>query len=175
VALKLNKLTVIGISRLSEPGYYGDGGGLVLQISRSGSKSWLFRYKRTGKVRELGLGSLRTIDLARAREASKQLRGTLASGVDPVDDRTAARAKAALERGRQMSFEQCAAAYIDAHRSSWKNAKHTAQWESTLGTYAYPLIAALPVADVDADLIVKVLKPVWNTKAETATRRRGRA
>lgn len=174
MALKLNKLTVIGIARLSEPGYYGDGGGLVLQISRSGSKSWLFRYKRLGKVRELGLGSLRTVDLARAREASKQLRGTLASGVDPLDDRTAARAKAALERGRQMSFEQCAAAYIDAHRSSWKNAKHTAQWESTLGTYAYPLIGGLPVADVDTDLIVKVLKPVWNTKTETATRLRGR-
>lgn len=174
MALKLNKLTVIGIARLSEPGYYGDGGGLVLQVSSSGSKSWLFRYKRLNKVRELGLGSLRDIDLARARDDAKRLRTMLNDGLDPLDERRAERARVALERGRQMSFDQCAAAYIDAHRSSWKNAKHAAQWESTLGTYVSPLIGALPVAEVDTDLVVHVLRPIWNTKTETATRLRAR-
>jgi integrase len=73
-----------------------------------------------------------------------------------------------------MTFDQCAAAYIDAHRSGWKNAKHADQWKNTLATYASPIIGALPVADVDTDLVVKVLTPIWTTRTETATRVRGR-
>jgi hypothetical protein len=80
----------------------------------------------------------------------------------------------ALQRARSMTFDQCAAAYIDTHRSGWKNAKHAEQWKSTLATYASPVIGALPIADVDTDLIVKVLSPIWGTRTETATRVRGR-
>ncbi|MEJ7807079.1 MAG: integrase arm-type DNA-binding domain-containing protein [Telluria sp.] len=172
--LILNKLTAVAILRLKEPGYYGDGGGLVLQVSLSGAKSWLFRYSRAGKKHEMGLGSLGTVDLAGARDKAKRCRAQLLEGQDPLDGRRTAKTNAALERGRQMTFDQCAAAYIDAHRSSWKNAKHAEQWENTLATYAGPLIGALPVATVDTDLIVKVLSPIWKTKTETATRLRGR-
>ena len=172
--LALNKLTFQGVLRLKSPGYYGDGGGLVLQVSTTGAKSWLFRYKRAGRIRELGLGSLRTFDLAGARDKAKRCREQLLEDQDPLDGRRSARTSAALERGRQMTFDQCAAAYIDAHRSSWKNAKHADQWENTLATYASPLIGALPVATVDTDLIVKVLSPIWKIKTETATRLRGR-
>jgi integrase len=172
--LNLNKLTAVAILRLKEPGYYGDGGGLVLQISSSGSKSWLFRYARDGTRREMGLGSLRTIDLAEAREAAARCRKLLQDNRDPLDERRIAKTNEALERGRQMTFDQCAAAYIDAHRSGWKNAKHADQWHNTLATYASPLIGALPVAAVDTDLIVKVLSPIWKEKTETATRLRGR-
>ena len=78
------------------------------------------------------------------------------------------------ELARLMTFDQCAAAYIDVHRSSWKIAKHARQWENTLATYASHLIGALPVAAVDTDLVVKVLGPIWGTRTETATRLRGR-
>jgi integrase len=170
----LNKLTAVTILRLKEPGYYGDGGGLVLQVSASGAKSWLFRYSRRGKKHEMGLGSLGTVDLAGARDKAKRCREQLLEDQDPLDGQRTAKTNAALERGRQMTFDQCAAAYIDAHRSSWKNAKHAEQWENTLATYASPLIGALPVATVDTDLIVKVLSPIWKNKTETATRLRGR-
>jgi integrase len=172
--LTLNKLTAVSILRLKVPGYYGDGGGLVLQVSSSGSKSWLFRYSCAGRKHEMGLGSVRTVDLAGAREKAKRCRAQLLEGKDPLDERRTANTTAALERGRQMTFDQCAAAYIDAHRSSWKNAKHAEQWENTLATYASPLIGVLPIAAVDTDLIVKVLSPIWKTKTETATRLRGR-
>lgn len=172
--LKLYKLTALGVLRLSKPGYYGDGGGLVLQVTTSGARSWLFRYRRGGKVREMGLGSFHTTDLAAAREAAKGCRQMLQNNLDPLEARNAAKAGAALERGRQMTFDQCAAAYIAAHRSSWKNAKHADQWTNTIASYASPLIGELPVALVDTDLIVKVLSPIWNAKTETATRLRGR-
>lgn len=68
-----------------------------------------------------------------------------------------------------MTFDDCAAAYIEAHRGGWRNAKHAAQWLNTLSTYASPVIGALPVAEVDTDLVVKVLAPIWSTKNETAT------
>ena len=73
-----------------------------------------------------------------------------------------------------VTFDQCAAAYIAAHRDSWRNPKHASQWENTLATYASPVIGALPVAEVDTPLVVKVLSPIWNIKTETAVRLRGR-
>ncbi len=172
--LNFNKLSALGVLRLKQAGYYGDGGGLVLQVSSSGAKSWLFRYRRGGRIREMGLGSIQTVDLARAREAAKRCRQMLQDDLDPLEERRAARIAAALERGRQMTFDQCAAAYIDAHRSSWKNAKHAEQWVNTIASYASPLIGELPVATVDTDLIVKVLSPIWKTKTETSVRLRGR-
>jgi integrase len=73
-----------------------------------------------------------------------------------------------------MTFRQCAEAYIEAHRPSWKNAKHAAQWPSTLETYVYPVFGDSPVQAVDVGLIMRVLEPIWKTKTETASRLRGR-
>lgn len=73
-----------------------------------------------------------------------------------------------------MNFDACAAAYIEAHRSEWKNPKHVQQWENTLSTYAYPVLGGLPVSSIDEALVLKVLMPIWKEKTETATRLRGR-
>lgn len=79
----------------------------------------------------------------------------------------------ALSRAQAKTFDQCAAAYISAHRGSWKSAKHAAQWETSLANYASPVFGALPVADVDTDLVVSALRPIWDIKTETAIRLRG--
>jgi hypothetical protein len=81
--LNLNKLTALAVSRTSKPGYYGDGGGLWLQVASSGSKSWIFRFKVGGRQREMGLGGLRTVDLARARVLARECRSLLLDGKDP--------------------------------------------------------------------------------------------
>lgn len=98
----------------------------------------------------------------------------LLDGKDPLEARKAQVLAETLERARMMTFDQCAEAYISAHKGSWKNAKHLSQWENTLKTYASPIIGKLPVALVDTALVVKVLKPIWSTKTETATRVRSR-
>lgn len=174
MALSLNRLSALAVGRAKVPGYYCDGGGLLLQVSRSGSKSWIFRYRMNGKQREMGLGSLLAVDLADVRERARQCRMLLLDGNDPIAARRDRQVAGALERARQMTFDQCAKAYIAAHRHSWKNAKHSAQWESTLATYVAPVIGDLPVAAVDTDLVVKVLSAIWLTRTETATRIRGR-
>jgi integrase len=101
-------------------------------------------------------------------------RRQLAAGTDPIADRNSARASEAIFRARAKTFDQCAAAYIKAHRATWKSAKHAAQWESTLATYASPTFGSTPVADVDTELVMSVLRPIWDTKTETAVRLRGR-
>jgi integrase len=172
--LNLNKLSALAVTKTSKPGYYGDGGGLWLQVAKTGSKSWIFRFKVAGRQREMGLGGLHTVELAKARVLARECRALLLDGKDPIEARKAVRLADALQRARAMTFDQCAAAYIDAHRGSWKNAKHADQWKNTLSSYASPIIGALPVADVDTDLVVKVLSPIWGARTETATRVRGR-
>lgn len=174
MALNVNKLSALAVSKMTKPGYYGDGAGLYLQVSQSGSKSWIFRFTLASKQREMGLGAVHTVDLATARVKAKACRLLLLDGKDPLEVRKASKLAEALEAARMITFDQCASAYIAAHRGGWKNAKHAAQWVSTLATYASPIIGALPVAAVDTALVVKVLGPIWQDKTETATRLRGR-
>jgi integrase len=170
----INKLSAIKVRSVTRPGMYGDGAGLWLQVSKSGAKSWIFRYDFCGRRREMGLGSCHTVDLALAREKAKQCRLVLLEKRDPIEARDKARAEYVHQQAKRVTFDECASAYISAHRGSWKSAKHAAQWETTLAMYASPVIGALPVADVDTVLVVKVLRPIWTTKTETATRLRGR-
>lgn len=170
----LNKLSAVSVSKLSSPGNYGDGGGLWLQVSGSGSKSWTFRFTLAGRTREMGLGPLHTVSLSMAREKALQCRRLVEAGTDPIVARDAAKAALALSAARHRTFDQCAAAYIKAHRGSWKSAKHAAQWESTLAAYASPVFGSLSVADVDTELVVRALGPIWESRTETAKRLRGR-
>lgn len=170
----VEKLTALAVNRAKEPGYYGDGGGLYLQVSKTSTKSWIFRYVRAGKERQMGLGPLHTVSLAQAREEARKYRSMLLAGEDPLESRRARQLEETLERAKTITFDFCAKAYIDAHRGSWKNAKHAAQWESTMATYASPVIGKLPVASIDTALVVKVLQPIWEEKTETATRVRSR-
>jgi integrase len=171
---KDNRLTARTVEQAKKPGYHGDGGGLVLRVADNGNKVWLYRYKTNGRVREMGLGPIRDVSLAEARDAAREARRLRRAGIDPIDAKRERKAAAQLDAARTISFSQCAAAYIENHRASWSNPKHAAQWEATLRTYAYPVFGHLPVTAVDTALVVKVLDPIWSAKPETASRLRGR-
>ena len=164
-----NKLTALKVAKLTEPGRYGDGQGLWLQVSESGTKAWLFRYMQDGRARQMGLGGLHTVSLAEARLSAREARRTLLDGFDPIDFKHEKRTAKRLEAARSMTFRQCADDYVMAHSGAWKNAKHRAQWQTTLDTYAHPLIGGLPVASIDIALILKILRPIWQDKPETAS------
>ena len=165
-------LTALAVARATRPGMYADGGGLYLQVSHEGARSWIFRYRSNGRTtpRDMGLGSLLTVTLAEARERARIARGQLLDGADPIETRRAARAKAT----KFTTFKECAAAYIEAHQPGWRNEKHAEQWRTSLETYAYPALGSFSVHAVDVDLVMKVLEPIWNEKTETAARIRGR-
>ncbi|VVE37428.1 integrase [Pandoraea pneumonica] len=120
----------------------------------------------------MGLGPIHTIGLAEARSRALDCRRLLLDGVDPIDSRNASRLANASASG--VTFQHCADKYIEAHKASWKNAKHVDQWTNTLATYASPIFGALPVSAVDTSLVMRVLEPIWVEKSETASRLRGR-
>lgn len=168
------------VKQAREPGVLIDGKGLRLRVTANAQtgavrKSWVLRVTVKGAgVRELGLGSASDLSLADARERATQARKLARDGIDPLLTRNVERAERAREANRAMTFKQCAEAYIEAHKASWRNAKHADQWTNTLTTYAYPVLGAQPVQAIDVALVMKVLDPIWQTKTETASRVRQR-
>lgn len=168
------RLSALQVSKLTKPGLYGDGGGLTLQITLAGVKSWLFRYMISGKAYGMGLGPTHTVSLAEARQKALSARKLILDGINPLSAKKQDQVATALANARMMTFDQCAEAYVSAHKAGWKNAKHANQWTNTLSTYASPIFGKLPVAEIDTGLVVKCLAPIWETKTETASRLRGR-
>jgi integrase len=174
VARILGRLTALKVARASKPGMHPDGGGLYLQVTGVGAKSWVYRFSLRGKSREMGLGSLSAVSLVDARAKAAECRRLRQEGVDPIDARKTTRAQFAFDAAKALTFKDAASAYIASHRTGWRNQKHAAQWESTLKTYAEPIIGSVSVQAIDTALVLKVLEPTWNTKPETAGRVRGR-
>ena len=159
----------------AKPGRYPDGGGLYLQVGPTGTKAWLYRFMLNGKAREMGLGAVDVVDVGTARAEAQECRKLVHKGIDPIEARRAGRLQSLIEASRNVTFKECAEAYIEAHRAGWKNAKHAAQWTATLETYCMPTLGKLPVSGIDTGLVLKVLEgDFWLTKTETATRVRGR-
>ena len=171
---EINRLTALTVTRTKKPGMYPDGGGLYLQVTKTGAKSWVYRFMLNGRARHMGLGPLNAVSLAEARVKATEARRLRVAGVDPISARKAEITQANLESGRAISFKIAAEKYIEAHQPGWRNAKHAAQWASSLETYAYPVLGALPVQGIDTGLVMKVLEPIWTKKTETASRVRGR-
>jgi integrase len=175
----IHRLSARAAATKNAPGIYADGGGLYLQVTRGSDgtarRSWLLRYRAPdGRRREMGLGPASHISLTDVRQAALAARTQARAGIDPIDARDSEKLRAAKKRAKVMTFRHCAEAYIAAHSSSWKNAKHRWQWENSLEVHVYPMLGSVRVSDVDADLVMRVLDPIWQTKTETATRVRGR-
>ena len=172
----IHKLTGADLKR-RQAGLIGDGNGLWLQITVGRNKptrSWLQRYTFNGRRREMGLGSVAIVSLTEARAASLQCRKLLHDGIDPIEHRKAERAARAAAAAKMMSFDECAAAYIGAHRHAWRSERHAQQWPTTLAKYVSPVFGRLPISQIDTAFVVKALRPVWERMPKTASRLRGR-
>jgi integrase len=180
------KLTALQVARAKAPGALGDGKGLYLNIAVGGTKSWIFRFTIAGRAREMGLGSLDDVPLAKARELARACRLLCKEGIDPIEERRARRAAQRVDHAHAITFRECAIAYLAAHRPGWKSARHAAQWLTTLETYAFPVLGSLPVVEIDVALVMRVLEQperpenknnpgnFWKDKPESASRVRGR-
>jgi integrase len=174
------KLSALQVARIKEPGYYGDGGGLWLQVTVGSDgkprKSWIYRFKKiNGKhTREMGLGPLSLFGLQEARTKAVAAARLRYEGIDPIEARRAASAHAKVAAAKEITFRECAESFISSHQARWHNAKHAAQWGSTLETYAYSVFGPLPIGAIDTALVSRVIEPLWSTKPETASRLRGR-
>lgn len=170
------ELTALHISRLSDPGHHSAGGvkGLYIYITQNGAKSWVLRTMVGSKRRHMGLGAYPTVGLAAAREKARLAHEKIQEGIDPIAHKRHAQTQLKAQQANNITFETATITYIQTHGDSWRNPKHRAQWESTLRTYAFPIIGALHVSDIHQEHVLQVLEPIWKTKTETASRLRGR-
>lgn len=151
-----------------------DGGGLYLQVTKTGGRSWLFRYMLKGKSYEMGLGSILNVSLAEARDLALKYRRLKSDGIDPIKSRDRDRQKRREEALGTITFKEAVEEFLRARDGEWKNPKHAAQWSNTLRDYAIPVIGDMDIGDVTMADLLRVLEPIWRTKTETASRVRGR-
>jgi integrase len=170
-----NKLPARAVATLTTPGKYSDGGSLYLRIDGSETKDeidrrrWIYRFPWRGRVREMGLGGCPDISLAEARKARDSAQNLVRQGKDPIQAREEAKR---VLKGKP-TFGQTVDELLDAKASEWRNDKHRAQWKMTLDVYAQAL-RSRPVDEIDTEAVLTVLQPIWKSKAETASRLRGR-
>jgi integrase len=149
-----------------------DGGGLLLQVKPSGSRTWLYRFMQDGKRRDMGLGKYPAVGLAQARKKARDAASVAQSGQDPIAAEQAREAEAAsrakAEAAPQIrTFRIVAEALVSAQQPGWTSGKTLASWRLTLDKHAYPVLGDLPVADVTRDEVVAALNPVWTAQPAT--------
>lgn len=173
---KATEKGAVQVARLVKPGLHFVGGvdGLALQVVPSGGRSWILRMTVGGRRRDMGLGGFPDVPLSHAREAARKARAMVRDGIDPIDEGRAKASRLKAMQSTAVTFEQCAAEYIKGLEPSWKSTKSASQWRNSLGTYAYPVLGKLLVRDVGVPQVLAVLRPIWATKTETASRVRGR-
>lgn len=165
MARSLHKLPPRITQTATKSGRYGDGGGLYLVVSPTGSRKWVFRYRWRGKLSDMGLGSASVVSLAKARERAAEARVKISEGINPLDERRAQRTI--------PTFGAFADDLVQTVATQWRNEKHRAQVQTTLERYVADL-RGMPLDQIDTHHVVDALKPIWTTKSETASRVRGR-
>lgn len=177
----MGSLTALAVRSAKHPGGHNrpvtisDGGGLHLQVTASGAKSWVFRYRSptTGRVREMGLGSAAKISLAEARRLAGEARALIARKIDPLDHREAARAQPQAEAATP-TFRALAEQVIAQKAPGWRSERQARIWADSLRTYAFPVLGEMPVDAIKTEHVLEALKPVWERVPETASRLRQR-
>lgn len=175
---RAQELKALQVKRLSAPGRHAVGGtpaGLSLNITETGARSWIFRVTVGAKRRHIGLGSFPEVSLAEARELALDLKRKVKDGVDPIAERQAERAALVATQKQSTTFEEAFDRYYEEKvQGELKNAKHIKQWRSSLATYAFPILGRKSVATIAVEDVCAVLRPIWTTKNETASRVRQR-
>lgn len=184
MAREYNRLDPATVRAQKSPAKLHDGGGLYFVLDKSGKRGWYFRYvspvkrrpdnPKKGVDRWHSIGPLRDVSLKVAREKARECRDMVRDGVDPIEHARAKKAARIAEAANARTFREAAKEYIEDQESDWNNLKHAKQWRSTLETYVYPVFGDLPVSAINVAMVLKVLRPIWNTKRETASRVRQR-
>ena len=170
------ELGALAVSQIKRRGitFVGGVAGLGLNVSQTGSRSWILRYQVAGIRKDKGLGGYPDVTLAQAKELARTARNKVSQGIDPIEESRAARRKMIADIASTITFKEASTRYIDSQKTTWKNSKHIQQWRNTIDTYAAPKIGALSVKEVSLTDVLSILEPIWHSKTETASRLRGR-
>ena len=176
-----DELSALDVKRLAHPGgnrnvliSVGGVPGLHMQLTPKRGRSWVLRARVGEARRDIGLGGFPAVTLSQAREKAREARNKISQGIDPIEERKAAKAALASAQRRGLTFADATDKYLAAKLDAFKNAKHRQQWQNTLETYAKPELGKMMVQDIAVQDVLRLLKPIWTDKTETASRVRGR-
>lgn len=151
-----------------KPYKLADGGGMYLEISPSGGKWWRLKYRFDGKEKRLSLGTYPEVGLKEARVKREDLRRLLAAGVDPGENRRAA--KAARAEALANSFEVVAREWFAKYSPRWASS-HADKLIQRLERDIFPWLGSRPIADLTAADLLETLQRIEDRGAlETAHR-----
>ena len=166
----MGTLTNKKIEEIYQKGNHYDGDGLKLRVDKNINKNWIVRYQLFGTIREMGLGKYPFVTLKDARRKLFEVKKMIYDGIDPLEIK-----ELQLEKKKKIiTFQKISDEFIKDFQVEWSNKKHIQQWTNTLNTYASPIIGKLTIDKVNNTHVCKILKPIWITKHETASRVRQR-
>lgn len=142
--------------------------GLALHPSNTkGHGKWVLRYVSpvSGKRRNAGLGSYPEVTIAEVGKRATAMRIELDQGKDPLEEKAKIK-----DRPKLPTFKEAAHALHEDLLPGWKNPKHGQQWINTLKEYVFPKLGSKHLHEIQPGDVAEVLKPIWLTKAETASR-----
>lgn len=148
--------------------------GLLLQVTPSGAKSWIFRTVVGTKRRNIGLGSYPAVSLSEARKKAQAMKDQIGLGNDPVEQKKAAKRELIKTQLATMTFREASDHYIKKKAKDFKNDRQREQWQNSIDNYVTPRIGKIPVREIELPHIKSVLDPIWEEVTETASRIRGR-
>lgn len=165
MAHQIHKLNEAKVRAANKAGRLGDGGGLFLRVSKSGSRSWSFMWTRNGHRDEFGMGPYPAVTLSSARKQAAHFRELIANGGNPRNE---------MSKEAEPIFSECVRQFLENNQEGWSNEKHRAQWQMTLGPAYCGKIQNKRLSEIGLADVLAILRPIWTTKTETATRIRGR-
>lgn len=166
----MGTLTALTVKNAKAGAKISDGLGLRLDVDRNGNGCWFFRYTSpiTGRERLMSLGRLRDVSLSEARDLAADARTLLRKRQDPLELRDQERAAVEQRERQAITFESYAKTYIANHEGAWKNPVHRRNWRNSMRDHAYPIIGSKPICEISTDDVLKLLRPLWHSKHETA-------
>ena len=163
----MGALTADKVKELSQPGRYGDGGGLYLVVSPGLTKAWVLRFQQDGKRTDKGLGGFPAVSLSEARRLALERRAAVQQGLNPwaQPEKRVAMTQAVARSG--MTFKQAAGRCRDALADRW-SAKTARMWEQSLALHVLPVIGAMRIDQITSQDVRAVLEPIWKARPEQA-------
>ncbi|HIF6032665.1 integrase domain-containing protein [Vibrio fluvialis] len=136
-----------------------DGDGLRLRIKPNGSKQWIFNYYKpiTGKRANLSLGRYPDLSLANARKNAMAARELLAQAIDPQEERK--RQELVHKEIYEHTFAKVSEDWFNLKKHEVTPDYAIDIWRS-LELHVFPQIANTPVKDIDAPLVIDLLRPI---------------
>ena len=159
------------INKIKQKGIYSDGDGLRLRVDKNNNKNWVFRYSMFGKSKDMGLGKFPIVTLSDARQKLVNAKKIIYEGKDPIKLK---KEKQIELKRKSITFKKIRDEFIETFQVEWSNSKHKNQWINTLKAYADPIIGDLAPSEIKTHHVLSILKPIWSSKHETASRVRQR-